>query len=309
MAEISKRPETGLYFNQLVAKPDCALAAGHLYKLDNPEDPDEEEEFSRLMIIRDSKWIHLGDVDPGIVCGFGIIEGDPRMVFAVCRDGRVTIRHGSDTGIEKIPIESGYLFSVANIGDEIYTCGVDTQVFRRESGTWGRFDQGIPAISGKPDLYDIDGTVDENLYVVGQRGTIVRHSGQNWEVLDSPTNIDLHRVLCVEPDEIYICGNKGVVLRGNGRTWEFLGAPGEGPNFWGLAAFEGRIYVSGMNELFMVDDSALKPMTTGLPSGEMFSRLAGSDSGLWATTGTGYIYRYDGANWEAFLCPDNGGQA
>src|SRR5262249_54002217 len=107
----------------------------------------------------------------------------------------------------------GELFRIRFICGSVYACGQSSQVYRLERGSWVHHDRGLLDRKAET-LEDIGGTNPDDLYAVGLSGTIAHYDGQNWRLLDSPTNQHLSNVRCISKDEVYICGNGGALFRG-----------------------------------------------------------------------------------------------
>lgn len=84
----------------------------------------------------------------------------------------------------------------------------------------------IPSVgSPEPNFFDVWGTSTREVYLVGERGTVVRGDGQGWVVEPTPTTADLRGVWGYTipdpaggPDtvEVYAVGSGGTVLRRSG---------------------------------------------------------------------------------------------
>ena len=76
---------------------------------------------------------------------------------------------------------------------------------------------------GKENLRDVWGSSMDNLYVVGDLGTILRSTdrGKSWKRLNSGTNEDLTAVWGTSPTRIFAVGKQGNILRSvdGGATW------------------------------------------------------------------------------------------
>lgn len=70
------------------------------------------------------------------------------------------------------------------------------------------------------DLESIDGTADNDIYVVGKKGLMAHWNGQTWTRLSPLTNSYLSRVRCYTKEKVYMVGDKGMFIEYNGREWK-----------------------------------------------------------------------------------------
>jgi hypothetical protein len=201
----------------------------------------------------------------------------------------------------------GYVNKIANIAGSLYVCGYARQVYRREVGAWVHVDQGMIADVNATgiSLESIDGLDESNMYAVGLKGEIWHFDGRTWTPVDSPTNVHLFEVHCVNAELVYACGKDGVVVRGSGSRWEVLQNPDFNQDLWGVCAFEGEIYVAGFGGLARVDGTDIVPLDTGLGRKIPGYRLRAGPPGVLWSIGNDDILRFDGSKWEEVICPDN----
>jgi hypothetical protein len=312
MSKSKKRPDTALYFNEVTAiGKNQAYFGGHLY------DNVTNVRFTRIRGYENGIWKKKGDI-AGIVKGMVTFYNPDRRVV-VLSDTTGLIREyipagERDTAVEEnIPIRNfGSLMSLKKIGSTLYACGTNHQVFKRTKLGWIEHDQGISFVDPQNPLKvdrifcDIDGTSENNIYCVGMGGALAHYDGHKWSILQSPSNNQtLFRVLCVSDHEVYIAGNGGALFKGNHQGWKFIGLSDKEQSFCGLTQFQGKIYASTLNNLWMLENDSLVQVKTGIKKKQNFYRLAATETDLWATSGTGDIYHYDGDKWECLICPDN----
>ena len=297
---------SALYFNELAPiRDDDVVLAGHLYSLEFEDDP-----FSRLMICRDGKrWNHLGDIDSIVSSVVAYLNDAGRaVVLGVGRTGETLTIDSAGVRIGAIPMDPGFLFQARRVGDAVYACGSQRQVWRLRGDQWTRVDAGLAVArqdKDNPILYCLGGVSERCLYAGGRMGELYFSNGTAWTAVDSPTSQDIERIEVVSEDEVYFCGKGGTLYRGRDGEWEMIGDPDSTETYWGLAWFKGRIYVSSVSHLFVHDGSTLQPVAPPPAPAFAFHRLAASSRYLWATGGDGTVARWDGSEWQRFLCPDN----
>ena len=202
----------------------------------------------------------------------------------------------------------GYLTQIRLICDQLFVCGDLRQVYQRRQGSWVHIDDQIlvrnPLAVGQC-LNSIDGISPDDVYVVGDRGYICHYDGGVWTETGSPTNYNLERVLCVSQEEVYICGKNGLFLRGNRKGWEIIDVPdGFDEDFWGLAAFRGRVFLSTAFRVMVWDGHRLDDVDLGVEPTASLNRLRASDQALWVI-GLNDLIRFDGEEWKLIIYPDN----
>lgn len=301
----TKAVET-VYFNDgcVKAKESIYLASA-LYSLD----PDEYD-FSRMFFYKSGQW-GRHDLDWNVTSVCYSQKEDAYCALSIEGDVSIaTTKHGYQ--IEKIPdagVRDGLaaVNQIREIGKHLYVCGDQGQVFRREDSGWVHFDDGLldRNISASAlSLNSIDGSSEEDIYVVADHGRIFHFDGSRWSELDTPTNQHLERVRCVSPEEFYICGKNGVFFKGSTNGFEDFSVGGMEEYFWGLEHFEGKVYLATLKGLFVFDGTSIEPLTTGLESNIGGYRLAAGDGMLWSF-GVDDLARFDGKKWTRLKHPDN----
>lgn len=267
---------------------------------------------SRMLLLRnDGKWGHH-DVNSSVR---SVETNDtPFGFFSLCKDGVVSLGDSSQVSFEFIDDAGtgagkfGYVKRIRNIAGELYVCGDLHQVYRRAGGTWPHIDRDIliqnPRAIGVS-LNDIDGTGSDDIYSVGDRGVIYHFDGARWEKLESPTNCNLERVLCLSPESVYACGNNGVLLHGNRNGWQVLNQDNLiGDTIWGIAEFQGDIYLSTNLQLYKLKGDIAEPVQTGIAVAGSNSRLAASSNKLWSISANDIVV-FDGNAWSQVVYPGN----
>lgn len=108
-----------------------------------------------------------------------------------------------------------------------------------------------------PGLEAIDGFGPEELYAVGWDGEIWRFDGKNWKRVASPVNSILSSVLCAPDGNVYIVGQRGTLLRGRDDKWEVLDTDPISEDIWSVQWYQEAVFASSMQQLFIVEDNEL----------------------------------------------------
>jgi hypothetical protein len=224
----------------------------------------------------------------------------------------------------------GRMTHLRAIGDHLYACGDGGQVYRRTGGAfgtgqWQHLDRSLlddpaayaDALLRAPDspaaqhkvYYCVNGPREDEIYVVGARGTILVWDGAAFTELPKVTDASLTRVLVESDDRIWICGRNGTLLRGN-RQGGFRPAAVSGRRqmFTSMARHDGKLYLaSGASPrgLFVYERGRIQRVSSGLtPDIHDAHTVESADGVLWVV-GSKDILRLDGERWERIDHVDN----
>ena len=198
----------------------------------------------------------------------------------------------------------GYVEMIKSIAGELYVCGYGRQVYKRVDSEWVSISDTILTRESATGFFDIDGVDGAHLYAVGWKGEIYFHDGREWLRDDSPTNSHLSSIICADDGTIWIAGNKGVVLRGGFNQWTEIRSDEFPDNWYGLAVYEGRVYLAANQSLAYVDEDTIKPLDVGLDRPITTNRLFAKEGLLWSV-GEKDILVFDGDSWREIEHPDN----
>jgi hypothetical protein len=300
------RHPAALYFNELLpGRGQQCVLFGHFH-----HPPVEDARLTRAVLAQaDGAWNVLDRSDVNdIIAGAAICEiGGVRHMLAVYRNGESYLYRGAERTEIAAAENVGFLAGAQCIGAHVYACGSQNVVLRFDGGSWTDIADGIRTAYSSardPILNDIAGFDEGNLYSVGYGGSILHFDGSRWNPLDTPTNRNLHRVLC-HADRVYACGQGGVVMRGIGSEWELLHEPGMEEDIWGLSTFRGSVFCSTYRNLYRITGNSLEEIPVPVNSSGTFYRLASNGEFMWATTGTGAVLRFDGRTWIELVWPDS----
>lgn len=294
-----------VYFNDgCVKEREYVYISANLHSLDQ-----DEYDFSRMCFFKNGQWSYH-DLNWRVesVCYYSELDA----LCALSVNGEVNFATKQGFNVERIP-DAGARDGLAavnqmrQIGKRLYVCGDQGQIYRREDSGWVHFDDGLldRNISASAlCLNSIDGSSEEDIYVVADHGRIFHFDGSRWNELDTPTNQHLERVRCVSPEEFYICGKNGVFFKGSTNGFKDFSVGGMEEYFWGLEHFEDKVYLASLKGLFVFDGAIVEPLETGLEPEIGGYRLAAGDGMLWSF-GVDDLARFDGKKWTRFKHPDN----
>jgi hypothetical protein len=283
----------------------CVKQAGYVYIANKLKTLDPYEySFGRLVMYKAPNWaFHDVGWDVISVCYWEHFD----MLVALGEWGQIhvaTKQGGREDGIADVKNYSP-VSQVRQIGSRLHVCGGQGQVYRLDGADWVHIDSGLltPELSSDALGFNgIDGTSEEDVFVVGFRGKVFHFNGSIWTEIDSKTNQHLERVHCVKRGETYICGARGTFLRITSLGVEDFSLQTE-EGLWGLCSLEGKVFVAGDDRLYLFNGSELEPITTGLEPLSTY-RLDARDGQLWSF-GADDIAYFDGTTWTRIIDPDN----
>jgi hypothetical protein len=146
-------------------------------------------------------------------------------------------------------------------------------------------------------LNSIDGLSEEDIYAVGFGGEIWRHFKRRWRQIESPTNVTLHRVRVIKKDLAYAGGQKGVLLRGSGDQWEQIPQTTTKKDLWGMEWFNGTLYVSSDSAVYSLSDSGeLSEVDMGEIT--TCGHLHANDGVMWSFGAKHVAWTENGLDWN-----------
>jgi hypothetical protein len=272
----------------------------------------ENTPHSRMWTHRRATWVYH-DLDFIVKSVIRLTHPKP-AAFALGQDGIVSIAVPPGAFTTEVIADAGtgkgkygYVHRLREIAGTIYVCGHSGQVYKRTAGGWVHIDQGLlkPTMRVKDliSLYDIDGTSDGDIYVVGLDGILCHYDGSKWSQLDSPTNCPLERVECVSPRQVYLAGGneeKGLLFVGNKKDgWQRFEAD-TANGFWGLTIFQGTPFVCSQHQLFTLRGDALVEVKPDLNPPIAYHRLASNADIMWSI-GINDLAVFDGMKWARVI--------
>ncbi len=206
---------------------------------------------------------------------------------------------------EEGPSELVHLKCIRLIGQHVYVAGMGRHVYKRVgANNWQAIDQGVFAPRGQRDraigFNAIDGTTESGIYAVGYQGEIWFYDGKTWAQQDSPTNVALTCARCLPDGNVYVGGMAGILLRGRAGQWESIVHDTTDEDFWGMAVFDGRVYLANYHGVFVLQGDVLTPVELGLRRDSVklsTAYLDANDGVLWSVGQKDLAYTEDGVRW------------
>lgn len=303
----------------------CVIEKDFVYVASNLDDIDPlQHPHSRLSIYDEqsadeSKWFYH-DLNSNIVsvCVKKRSQNEERKLCALSKEGEVEIFSAKDgsSKIEKISDAGlrlgtlGYVTQIREIGETIYVCGANDQVYRRNNGIWESLTR-YPLVhrsalnSDYSILTSIDGVDECDIYVCGLGGRIYHFDGNEWKKIAINIDENLNYIKCFNTNDVWICGNNGALLKGNVRDgFKDVSSIDDNEIFWSIAEFKGNIYLATTTKLYAYNGKKITQVVSGLvPELETF-HLDSNNEILWSF-GIKDIAHFDGLKWERVHHPDN----
>ncbi len=207
--------------------------------------------------------------------------------------------------------DTGWLLSTwGSADDDRYAVGGTLDegvIWHHAGGRWRQIDD-LPAET--PLLNWVFGFSDEDVWVVGNGGSVLHYDGSRWRRQSTPTEEDLWGIWGAGSDELWAVGGSGrpdaeaTLLRYDGDAWELVELP-EFERAGVHALF--KIWGASKDEIFAVGQNGIVLQYDG---DEWQEQLVGASDdliGVWGTgpndvlavggRGGGVISHYDGKEW------------
>lgn len=268
----------------------------------------EEKHQPHAMVFRrfEGKWYH--HLIEHSVSGVAVVEEPRPKVLWMGVDGEITVAAASGLTTEIIDVSSNrptdlvFLTCIRKIGGHVYVAGMARQAYRRESpDRWARIDKGVfvPREKRKESigLMDINGLKEDSLWAVGLKGEIWHYDGSGWTQFASPVKVTLTRILCLRDNEIYACGLSGTIIRWDGKEWQPMQHGTTQKSFWGMTYFQGKIFLSTSNGVFVLENETLTPVNFGR-KGITTEFIDANDGVMWSVGTKDVFSTEDGIIWK-----------
>ncbi len=155
-------------------------------------------------------------------------------------------------------------------------------------------------------LHGVWGSGPDNVYAVGEQGTIMHYNGTSWRVLDNlPGDNSLLDVWGNGVDAIFAVGDRAL-WRYDGASWKAMTPPSNLSTFhlWGVwGANENNVYAVGYTPhkalILRYTGNAWSQMNIPyLPFTELYDVWGSSPDNVFAVGDKGAILHYDGQSWK-----------
>lgn len=302
-----KEKKSRIYFTTVVALGDSAVIGGHMYA--EKSDPT----FTRLSLYKEGNWGLLDDIK-AVVYSLEAKPSNKPELMNLCVLGRngffreyIPGEKPENSFINKRAV--GYLEDLRYIGNNLYACGSQGQVYCKTAAGWISVDNNLfVPFSGKVErcLLSIDGSSEDNIIVVGEQGLVNNWNGERWCQLDLPTNLSINYVLYSSDGSVYVCGDGGFINKlSKPNQWlDLSDITITEKSLWSMTEFQGKIYIAAEDKLLWTDGKYLGEITIPLDIELFFMAVDSSHDTLWCV-GDENVLMYDGEIWHSIQHPDN----
>jgi hypothetical protein len=251
---------------------------------------------SRFIAFDQLKFAHMGDRNWNAVA-ICVAEKPTKKMVAVGEDGDVVTYTGGKLSEELIDPRPAVLRGIGVVDGIPFACGMKRQVYRRiGESSWLGMHAPAPGAGENAGFEAIGGFTGNEIYAVGWNGEIWQWDGVNWINHSSPTNLILTGVWCGADEQVYICGQHGTLIRGRYAAWEVVDLEDMIDDLWDLYWFNDRLYVATMTMLYTFADDHLDPVIFGADRPRTCYRLTAAEGVLWSV-GSDDVFSFDGAQW------------
>ena len=320
--------------NRVTITSGCAVDGDTYYLSCRLNNLPIDESYSRLFFYQEKteeKWFYHDLPKWNVVstCFKPSTPTDERAVCALSEEGDVEILMRSGTIIEKIcdaGLEEdsgiGYLTRIRSIDGDLYACGDQNQVYKRNNGQWNHIDEGILVSSGieipaeakntraailnavreESCLYDIAGQTSGDIYAVGANGCILHYNGIKWSKTKQITAADLYEIHITKSNDVIIVGSKGTVISGNKKSGFKVEARKKYDcDFTSISEHQGELFIGASDGIYKKTDTNLIRLPLNLHD---ISNIQSSGKVLWAASSS-KLLKYENQQWSIIKHTDN----
>jgi hypothetical protein len=130
-------------------------------------------------------------------------------------------------------------------------------------------------------IEDVSGTGPHDLIAVTSDGHAATFDGTGWLRVDLPTNASLTAICRLTDDRYAISGKGGTLVIGSGTRWQLV-QPVVEDNYWGVATFDGELYVARLNGIDQLVNGTLTPLALPPIGALQFAVLRSGPEGVWS---------------------------
>lgn len=150
-------------------------------------------------------------------------------------------------------------------------------------------------------LRDIGGTAANDIWVVGNGGTILHYDGTQWTQVTSGTTADLVSVSVRGPDDVWATGQGAVVLHRDSQGWKIV-YPAQGSYLYrqiaGISPTEALVIESVSGVVYRVTTAGdVETLYGSGQYGKAWTLWAFSPTDIWAVGSWASIQHFDGTTW------------
>ncbi len=148
-------------------------------------------------------------------------------------------------------------------------------------------------------LWGVWGSGPNDVFAVGDDGTILRHDGSSWSSMSSGSTEALTCVWGSGPNDVFAVGDDGTILRYDGSSWTTMSSPNALVMFgvWGSAPND--VFAVGDDETILhYDGSSWSTAYSGTPDAWLMGIWGTGPNDVYAVGDDETILHYDGSSWS-----------
>ena len=148
-------------------------------------------------------------------------------------------------------------------------------------------------------LLSVWGSSDTDVYAVGKKGTILHYDGSEWSSIESPAKKHLHSVWGSSAVDVYAVGDKGLIVHYDGPDWSIVKPRTTEKHLYGVWGISSEAFAVGSKGAILNYDSSGWGTVKPLPTKKHLYGIWGSSaSDVYAVGEDGTMLRYDGTGWN-----------
>jgi Tol biopolymer transport system component len=142
------------------------------------------------------------------------------------------------------------------------------------------------------------GSGPEDVFAVGDHGTIVHYDGYEWRLMESGTTQQLNGVWGSSDADVFVVGGGGTILHYNGAAWSAVrsGISLDLNGVWGSSA--SSVFAVGVDGIIQYFDGSAWTRMSGGTTSTLNAVWGSSADSVLAVGENGVILRYDGNVWK-----------
>jgi len=147
-------------------------------------------------------------------------------------------------------------------------------------------------------LYGICGSSPTDVFAVGDGGTILHYDGMSWSTMSSGTSNLLESIWGSSPTDVFAVGDGGTILHYDGMSWSTMSScTGHRLESIWGSSPTDVFAVGDYNIILHYDGISWSTMSSGSPS-NLHDIWGNSPTDVFAVGENGNIYHYDGMSWS-----------
>jgi trimeric autotransporter adhesin len=146
-----------------------------------------------------------------------------------------------------------------------------------------------------PLLHGVFALNENDVFAVGDQGTILRRTNGAWAAMSSGTTNDLRGVWAASSSDAWAVGLDGTILRFNGTSWSTVAAPDalDIDAIWGSKSND--VWFAGSSRVLRWDGASFRTFNL---SGTLTTIHGTGPSDVWTTGENSFLWRFNGSSFN-----------